>query len=254
MKKANSGTARWWSEDKGFYMILLLCVLAVAVAAYVLFVSPQTEETDPMDGYLYEADESVAASQPLEDVPVAEEEGEQTEQAAAETEPAAEETIEQTAEPVEQQKTEPETPEEKTAEEKTTPDLTFTPPVEGDVSRKYSGDTLEYDETTRDWRTHDAADYSGNKGDAVCAIANGTVTTVGEDAIYGKYVVLSHAQGMNSLYAGLDDITVAEGDSVPGGKQFAVLGEPMPLEAEQGVHLHLAVTKDEEMVDPTGLF
>ena len=71
MKKTNEA-ARWWSEDKGFYMILLLCVLAVAVAAYVLFASPQTAEADPMDGYLYEADDSVSASEPLDGVPAME--------------------------------------------------------------------------------------------------------------------------------------------------------------------------------------
>ena len=240
MKKTNDGAVRWWSEDKGFYMILLLCVLAVAVAAYVLFVSPQTEEVDPMDGYLYEADDSVTASEPVDNVPVSD--------ATSQDESEAETDDAEPAEPAET-----DTAEDEPAEQ-TTAALTFTVPMTNDITRAYSGDTLEYDETTRDWRTHDAADYGGETGDAVCAIADGTVTLVGDDAIYGKYVVLSHAQGMNSLYAGLDEITIEEGDSVTGGKQFAVLGDPMPLEAEQGVHLHLAVTKDGEPVDPAGLF
>ncbi|MDO5785467.1 MAG: M23 family metallopeptidase [Eubacteriales bacterium] len=244
MKKTNGGAARWWSEDKGFYMILLLCVLAVAVAAYVLFVSPQTEQTDPLDGYMYEAEDSVTASEPIDHVPAMDSTPQtDTEQVdeTAEEEPAAE-TSGEVQEPAEEEA------------EQTTAALTFTIPIERDVTRAYSGDTLEYDETTRDWRTHDAADYGGEQGDAVCAIADGTVTLVGDDTIYGKYVVLSHAQGMNSLYAGLDEISVKEGDSVSGGKQIAVLGDPMPLEAEQGVHLHLAVTKDGEPVDPAGLF
>lgn len=244
MKKTNGGAARWWSEDKGFYMILLLCVLAVAVAAYVLFVSPQTEQTDPLDGYLYEAEESVTASEPVDHVPAMDStpqtDTEQEEEAVEQTEPA-----EQTAAAEE--------PAEEEAEQ-TAAALTFTIPIERDISRAYSGDTLEYDETTRDWRTHDAADYSGEAGDAVCTIADGTVTMVGDDAIYGKYVVISHAQDMSSLYAGLDEISVQEGDSISGGKQIAVLGEPMPLEAAQGVHLHLAVTKDGEPVDPASLF
>ena len=242
MKKTNGGAARWRSEDKGFYMILLLCVLAVAVAAYVLFVSPQTEQVDPMDGYLYEAEDSVTASEPVDNVPALD-----TTPQTDENEPETDEPAEQTTAPASADETEDE-PTEQTAA------LTFTVPMTSDITRAYSGDTLEYDETTRDWRTHDAADYGGDTGDAVCAIADGTVTLVGDDTIYGKYVVLSHAQGMNSMYAGLDEITVQEGDAVTGGKQLAVLGDPMPLEAAQGVHLHLAVTKDGEPVDPAGLF
>lgn len=246
MKKTNGGATRWWSEDKGFYMILLLCILAVAAAAYVLFVSPQTEQADPMDGYLYEAEQSVTASAPVDNVPAMDSTPQtDTQQTEESDETSAEEPAEETSGGTQ----EPE--QEETVQ---TAALTFTVPIARDVTRAYSGDTLEYDETTRDWRTHDAADYGGEQGDAVCAIADGTVTLVGDDTIYGKYVVLSHAQGMNSMYAGLDEISVEEGETVSGGEQLAVLGDPMPLEAEQGAHLHLAVTRDGEPVDPVSLF
>lgn len=237
MKKANG--ARWWSEDKGFYMILMLCLLAIAVAAYVLFAAPASvEEQDPLDGYLYEADDSVTASEALDRVPAMDTTPAED---AAEQEDAAEEA-EDTANTEEEEQVQ------------TAAELTFTPPMTGEVSRAFSSDTLEYDETTGDWRTHEAVDYAGKKGDAVCAIADGTVLTVGDDAIYGKYVVVSHAENMTSLYAGLDEISVDEGDSISGGKQIAVLGDPMPLEQKQDVHLHFAVTRDEAAIDPNELF
>ena len=206
MKKSNG--AQWWNEDKSFYMILMLCLMAIAVAAYVLFALPTSSETeDPMDGYLYEADDSVTASEALDRVP------------ALDTEPAEETEPEEAAE-------QEEPAEETTASEpegETAAEPAFTPPVTSDILRPFSSDTLEYDETTQDWRTHEAVDYTGKKGDAVCAIADGTVVTVGDDAIYGKYVVLSHAQDLTSVYAGLDNISVDEGDTVSGGKQIAVL-------------------------------
>ena len=241
MKKTNDA-ARWWSEDKGFYMILLLCVMAVAVAAYVLFVSPQTVEVDPTDGYLYEADDSVSASEPLDRVPAME-----TETAAEQTEETQEDAEAPTA-PTGTEQAEQDEPEQTVAV------LTFTPPMDTDISHAFSGDTLEYNETTRDWRTHDGVDYAGEEGDEVRAIADGTVLRVGEDTIYGKYVVLSHAQDMNSLYAGLDDVTVSEGDSITGGDSFAKLGSPMPLEQDLGVHLHLVVTQKGSTIDPASLF
>ena len=241
MKKANSGAIRRWSEDRGFYMVLLLCVLAVAVAAYVLFAMPQTAQADPKDGYLYEADESVSASEPLERVPAMETTPEQKDESEED------DSAQQPAEPEEQP-----AKSEKPAAQQETP--RFTPPMDADVTRAFSGDTLEYSESTRDWRTHDGADYAGKAGDAVRAIADGTVVEIGEDAMHGKYVVLSHAQDMTSLYAGLDKIEASEGDAVKGGAQLAVLGTPMPLEEKQGVHLHLAVTKAGKAVDPAGLF
>lgn len=239
MKKTNDGAVRWWSEDKGFYMILLLCVAAVAVAAYVLFISPGTAEADPMDGYVYQADDSVTASDSLDRVPAMEADTVQTD-TAEETDDEAE--TEETAGQAQQDTQLPAV-------------LTFTPPMNSEVSRAYAGDTLEYDETTGDWRTHGAVDYAGKAGDTVHAIADGTVLEVGEDTMFGKYVKLSHAQGTTSLYAGLDNISVSEGETVAGGKQIAVLGEqPMPLEAKQGVHLHLEVTKEDKVIDPMQLF
>lgn len=236
MKKSNDGAARSLPEDKGFYMILFLCVAAVAVAAWVLFSSPSTVEADPMDGYMYEADDSVSVSEPLENVPSTQTEAEESAESSEQT--AEEEPAEETAKPVETQPAA----------------LTFTPPMDADISRAFSDNALVYNETTGDWRTHDGADYAGSAGDAVCAIADGTVLSVGDDAIYGKYVILSHAQDMASLYAGLDEISVSEGDSVDGGTQIAVLGQPMPLEYSDGVHLHIAVTKDDTAINPASLF
>ena len=98
MKKSNG--AQWWNEDKSFYMILMLCLMAIAVAAYVLFALPTSSETeDPMDGYLYEADDSVTASEALDRVPALDTEpAEETEpEEAAEQEEPAEQPEELTA-------------------------------------------------------------------------------------------------------------------------------------------------------------
>ena len=224
MKKSNDGAAHPLLRDKGFYAVLLACIAAAALAAWVLFASPAPAEADPMDGYLYEADDSLSVSEPLEQV-------------EKQPDPPADD------EPQPQPRQEP-----------AVPQPVFTPPMQTDISRPFSGDRLVYNRTTEDWRTHNGADYAGKAGDAVCAVTDGTVLTVGEDAIYGKYIILSHAGDMSSLYAGLDSITVSEGEAVAGGKQMAVLGDPMPLEFSDGVHLHFAVTKDHSCIDPASLF
>ena len=48
MKRTNGG-AQWWSEDKSFYLALMLCLAAIAVAAYLLFAFPNgTSDDDTM--------------------------------------------------------------------------------------------------------------------------------------------------------------------------------------------------------------
>ena len=49
MKRTNGG-AQWWSEDKSFYLALMLCLAAIAVAAYLLFAFPNgTSDEDTMN-------------------------------------------------------------------------------------------------------------------------------------------------------------------------------------------------------------
>lgn len=233
MKRTNGG-AQWWSEDKSFYVVLLMCLAAIAVAAYLLFAFPSGTTDETMQAQEYQADDSVTASEALERIPAMDPQPAQKQQ---ESETQAD-VSEQTEQPVQQ----------------TAAALTVVPPMDSDITQDFSNDTLTYNETTGDWRTHEAIDYAGKEGDAVQATADGTVLAVGEDAVLGKYITISHVQGFTSLYAGIADPTVSEGDSVTQGQKIAVLGDPMPLEEKLGAHLHFAVSADGEAKDPKQLY
>ncbi len=233
MKRTNGG-AQWWSEDKSFYVVLLMCLAAIAVAAYLLFAFPSSTTDETMQAQEYQADDSVTSSEALERIPAMDPQPAQKQQ-ESETQTDAAESTEQ---PVQQ----------------TAAALTVAPPMDSKITQDFSNDTLVYNETTGDWRTHEAVDYEGEAGDAVQAAADGTVLAVGEDAVLGKYVTISHVQGFTSLYAGIADPTVSEGDSVTQGQKIAVLGDPMPLEEKQGVHLHFSVSADGEAKDPNQLY
>lgn len=56
----------------------------------------------------------------------------------------------------------------------------------------------------------------------VLAVGNGTVAYVGQNDIYGAFVVINHEQGLQTRYAHLADIQVTAGQTV---KQGAVLGK-----------------------------
>lgn len=233
MKRTNGG-AQWWSEDKSFYVVLLLCLAAIAAAAYLLFAFPSGTTDETMQAQEYQADDSVTASEALERIPAMDPQPAEKQQ---ESETQTEEE-EQTEQPVQQ----------------TAAALTVAPPMDSKITQDFSDDTLIYNETTGDWRTHEAVDYAGKIGDAVHAAADGTVLAVGEDPVLGNYITISHAQGLTSLYAGIKDPTVSEGDSVTQGQQIAVLGDPMPLEEKQGVHLHFAVSGEQGQKDPAELY
>ena len=124
-------------------------------------------------------------------------------------------------------------------------------PVTGEVERPYSVTALLYDPTMRDWRTHNGLDLAAELGSSVRAIANGTVTEIREDDRYGTTVVLSHGNGLVSIYANLAELpTVSEGETVSVGEIIGAVGDTALCEAGEACHLHFAMTLDGASVDP----
>lgn len=127
----------------------------------------------------------------------------------------------------------------------------FAMPLDSGVSREYSNGAIVKNSTTDDWRTHDGADLSGAAGDAVKAINNGTVTAVRDDALWGTVVTIDHGNGIVAEYRGLaHDGTVQPGDTVNINDKVGVLGE-IPIEENDGAHLHLEIYKNEALVSPS---
>jgi murein DD-endopeptidase MepM/ murein hydrolase activator NlpD len=124
-------------------------------------------------------------------------------------------------------------------------------PVEGQTVAMYSVDALSYNQTTRDWRTHDGVDIAADAGTKVCAAADGEVYTVYEDETMGMTVVIRHAGGYVTKYASLaKEVTVAPGDKVLLGQQIGTVGTSALLENAVGEHVHFSVTCNDKAVDP----
>lgn len=239
------------AENRRYALVLLGCAAAVAVVTFLLFVQPQFTDTDTLNDYEYtQGDDSVSASDSVERIPTLPADKEQQaadEERAEDTDEEAEE-VEDAEETEEESAEETEEPSQKTAAADAIP--AFSAPMSAaKVVRAYSMDALAYDVTMEDWRTHAATDYGGKLGDDVLAAAEGTVAEVGENALYGSYLVLEHSGGMQSRYAGIADLNVAKGDHVKTGQVLAHLGKAMPAEAKQGVHLHFELIKDGKAVN-----
>lgn len=128
---------------------------------------------------------------------------------------------------------------------------TWVRPLVGKTDREYSVETLSYDLTMKDWRTHDGVDILAEAGALVRAAADGTVESVKNDDLYGTTVTIRHGGGIKTVYSNLAETpTVSEGDTVRAGDVIGSVGDTALCEIGQPTHLHLAMSKDGESVDP----
>lgn len=229
----------------GFYIALLVCVVAAGVVGYFALLNNEPEldnepaqnvgQTDPGPAQSVTAPEEPPARPVISDVPVAVEKP--PVQTAVEPEPVSgEEPALPTAgeEPV-------------LAEEP----MAVVSPLAGDTVAVFSIDQLTYDATLGDWRTHDGIDIQAAAGAVVAATAAGTVLSVEEDGRLGTMVVVDHHNGYVTTYASLQPETaVLAGDTVSAGAVIGTVGNTSLSEAGLGAHLHFSVTKDGKAVDP----
>ena len=106
----------------------------------------------------------------------------------------------------------------------------FSMPVNGSIVRAYSKGRNE------------GIDISAPAGTTVKAAGSGTVAAITRDTDGVPIVVVRHDGSLMTVYAGLDQLTVAKGDKVTAGK---ALGKS----SKAGV-LHFEVRQGFESVDP----
>ena len=216
----------------GFYVVLAACVLAAGIGGYFLLTGG-AEETAPLQEPEEEPTQTEAVS-PVTDLPVQTEETIQEPEPEEEPQPAAavSELVDDT--PV----------------AAAVPKLVVAP-LKGEVLTAFSVDQLVYSETLGDWRTHDGMDIAADAGTKVLAASGGKVISVTEDALMGTTVALDHGDGYQTTYASLQaKPTVAKGDTVTAGQVIGAVGATAAAESAQGPHLHFAVSKDGDAVDP----
>ena len=94
---------------------------------------------------------------------------------------------------------------------------------------------------------HLGLDVAAPVGTPILATAGGKVTLAAEFFFFGKLVVIDHGHGVNSLYAHLSAIDVAEGAEVATGQRIGALGATGRV---TGPHLHFSLSWYQVFVDP----
>ena len=94
------------------------------------------------------------------------------------------------------------------------------------------------DPKTGAWQFHEGVDFRGATGTTVMASLDGTVSVVGENRLYGKFIILTHGNGYKTLYAHLNSVNVKEGNNVIRGRKIGEVGE---TGYATGPHLHFGI-------------
>ena len=203
---------------KGYYIALILCAAAVGITSYVYYRNqePGTQPQEVLEvsgpNQALEEDVQVIATQPKDVAP--------------------------TADVGDAQAAKPKA-------------LKTTSPVTGQEVFGYSMEALSYNQTTRDWRTHNGVDIAAEAGTEVVAAADGEVYTTYEDESLGYTVVIRHEGGYTTHYSSLgEDIRVQAGDRVLMGQVIGTVASSALVETVLGDHVHFSVTYQDMPMDP----
>lgn len=96
-------------------------------------------------------------------------------------------------------------------------------------------------------RFHYGVDIAAADGSDIGCFADGTVKAVGESSSYGKYCIVTHEGGYETLYAHCSAISVTSGTPVQAGD---VLGKVGQTGIATGPHLHFELHKEGVYLNP----
>jgi murein DD-endopeptidase MepM/ murein hydrolase activator NlpD len=96
---------------------------------------------------------------------------------------------------------------------------------------------------------HRGIDLAAPEGTEVFAVADGTVTAIGEDPVYGIYIIISHGNNWTSLYAHLQKVETILRTEVKSG---TLIGRVGSTGLSTGPHLHFELRQDGRPFDPAG--
>lgn len=219
--KVSSTSNRNSKKNRGFYIALGVCLIAVGAAAWTTYdsVTKYTEPQSSVESKAEEANDTVSGIF-VNDVSSA---------------PAV------SSSPASAVSSKTETKQTAAAAN------TFTMPVSGKVSLAFSKKPV-FNKTLEDYRAHTGVDLSAKTGEAVKACADGVVTKVANDDRNGNTIVIKHGS-IEASYCGLDKMLVKEKQTVKRGEKIGTVGVD-PTESLDSPHLHLIMKQNGEYIDP----
>ena len=235
--KKGSGGRAGAMAGKGFYIVLFLCAAVIGATAWILATEMGTHVDDSETAQrVVDISDAVVTMIPA-GTPM-------------DTDDESVPTISLSEDETDDEPISPER-EEETAEVFSDAGAAYVWPVHGGVEVPYAIQSLLYDATMADWRTHDGIDIACALGDEVMAACSGTVVSVSDSDLYGTVITIDHGNGVKSTYANLaQEPPVWEGEWVSTGQIIGSVGNTALVETNEVPHLHFAVTLDGRSADP----
>ncbi|UWV47136.1 peptidoglycan DD-metalloendopeptidase family protein [Acetivibrio thermocellus] len=273
-------------DKKGFYIVLALCITAIAATAAVItahnirssrsigeedIISPDMASSImdengnsssyllPQDGFenedaaetLGKASEAVKPTEPAASAKVQESPKPSDKPQKTETSTKTENKDEKTQNTKSSGKTESKSANKSEGKTESGKKVTFVMPVYGEVTFEYAMDRLVYSKTLDEWRAHSGVDLRADRGTPVKVVADGVVTEVKNDPRFGVTVIVEHENGLKTVYANLaSGDMVTPNQKVKQGEIIGSIGNTAIIESAEPAHLHFEVLKDNKPVDP----
>ena len=114
-------------------------------------------------------------------------------------------------------------------------------PVKGVITGRYA------DISSVRSSAHTGLDIAAPRGTKISAAASGTVVFAGTKGSFGKMVVISHGNGVQTYYAHCSSLLVSKGDTVKQGQTIAKVGKTGNA---TGNHLHFEVRVNGQSYNP----
>ena len=121
----------------------------------------------------------------------------------------------------------------------------FVRPARGPITSGYG---YRNDPFTGLRKFHNGIDIANQRGTPVVAAMSGTVAKAGYNGNYGRYLILRHADGFQTLYAHLDKALVTVDDRIRQGQQVGEIGNTGYSSQD---HLHFSIFLNGAHVDPS---
>jgi len=92
---------------------------------------------------------------------------------------------------------------------------------------------------------NNGVDFSIARNSKVYAIADGTVSIVGDIPFYGRVIIITHSSGFRSVYASLNEVNVKAGDVIRLNQVIGKTGETL-----EGQTMHFELWQNSTPVNP----
>lgn len=240
-------------DKKGFYIVLVLCILIVGATAVFVTTRNISSGDNKQDKVVSNTAKDAKTTVDVSSKAVVQSSTDSTKKdaAASSTTDQSKDTAKtSTAAEVVKDSQTAQAPAKSTA--KAAPvNPEFASPVFGQVTYDYSKDKLSYSKTLDQWMTHEGLDIASERGTQVKAVADGIISDIKNDPRFGVLVVIDHQNGYKTMYGNLaaDDM-VTVNQKIKKGDVIGSIGNTALYEVAEAPHLHFEVFKNSVSVDP----